>query len=558
MYESNPEGTLETKNYMDFQIRSDTGETLVEFQGASKAAKALLGDRVEWNLTKGICTLLSRTKQQVLTGTLELNSKTKYGMTSRGSPLYLFVPFNKAYPMMIVGSSERDTRTNLLALVDFDDWTTTGLPRGTLRRVIGPVGNSAAEEEALLWTYNPFQYSSKVLQSVLQDQNLRGSLPVVREPHPQMTFNIDPAGCQDVDDALSLLVREDTVELWITIADVADVVKEGSILDKCAQQQGATCYNSGAAIRPMLPFAFSEDKCSLLPGEAKPGVSLVLTYARADFTEPLSKRWVESTVSNDKTYTYEEFIQAATADGIPVYMLYTMAKGLYDKVLYTDTHTWIEAFMLTYNLEVAKTLRKAGAGILRKHSMTDYERLVTYSQWGVPALAQQAAQYCSANDPTPLHYGLTAEVYCHATSPIRRFADLVNQRILKKIIRGEHVAANSNSQLLTHLNRRQTDLKRFERDAFLLRQIQDSASGTIECLVLEKTIRSIDTRDEPLTRLKLWIPAWKRCLSWTTVVSLPVELLPGLTIRLSYFANPTVRSWKDRIAFRFEQFVLPH
>lgn len=555
MYESNPEGVLETKNYKDFQIRNEEGHIILEFSGAAKAAKALPGDRVEWEQTNSKCGLVSRTKQPVLAGTLELNSKTKYGMTSRGSPLYLFVPFNKAYPMMIVGSSERDTRKNVLALVDFDDWTTTGLPRGTLRRVLGAVGAYDAEKEALLWTYNSFQYTSKLLQGVLQEQVQ--TLGFIREIHPKMTFNIDPVSCQDVDDVLGLCETETEVQLWITIADVAEVVKDGSILDTCARQQGATCYENGTAIRPMLPFAFSEDKCSLLPGGSNPAISLVLTYTKGNYTKPISKRWVESTVQNDKSYTYEEFIEAATADGIPVYMLYTMAKGLSEKTVYTDTHTWVETFMLAYNLEVAKVLRKAGAGILRKHSAADYERLLTYSMWGVPTLAQQAAEYCPANDLTPLHYGLTADVYCHATSPIRRYADLVNQRVLKSVIRGANPLANTDSQLLTHLNRRQTDLKRFERDTFLLDQVQNS-SGKVDVLVLDRTVRPIENHEASLTRLKLWIPTWKRCLTWTTTVMLPPEIVGGLMIRLSYFTNPTVRCWKDRIAFRFEQIVVPH
>ena len=551
----NPEGILETKNYTDFQIRSDTGDVLLEFQGAAKASKALPGDRVEWSIAESKCRLVSRVKQPVIAGTLELNSKTKYGMTSRGSPLYLFVPFNKSYPMMIVGSGERDTRINRLALVDFDEWTTTGLPRGTLRRILGPVGSAGAEEEALLWTYNPFQYSSKLLQESLIEQTQ--DTQSLRKPHPQPCFNIDPVGCQDVDDVLGLQVREDEVELWITIADVAEAVKEGSTLDTCAKKQGATCYKNGSAIRPMLPFDLSENKCSLLPGDAKPAISLVLTYKRGNLTTPVSKTWVECTVQNGKSYSYEEFIQAATADGVPVHMLYTMAKGLYDKTLYTDTHTWIEGFMLTYNLEVAKVLRAAGAGILRKHTAAEYERLLTYSMWGIPALAQHAAEYCAANDPAPLHYGLTAEVYCHATSPIRRYADLVNQRMLKKVIRGESVTANIESQLLTHLNQRQTDLKRFERDAFLLQQIKKE-TGTVDCLVLERTERELETHSETLTRLKLWIPAWKRSLSWTTSMRIPPEVFPGLYIRLSYFTNPTVRCWKDRIAFRFEKICMLH
>ena len=552
MYEAFPEGILETKNYVDFQIRNDEGQICIEFSGAAKAAKALPGDRVEWLSKEGVCRILSRTKQPVLAGILEINSKTKYGLTSRGSPLYLFLPFSKSYPMMIVGSSERDTTKNLIVIVDFDEWTTTGLPRATLRKSLGRVGERSAEQEALLWTYNPFQYNSRLLSSIFATPDPTSESN--RKPHPQLCFNIDPPGCKDVDDVLGLVVGDDTVELWITIADVAELVPEGSILDTCARQQGATCYKDGAAERPMLPFEFSEDRCSLLPGGSNPAVSLVLTYAKGNYTSPISKTWVETTVQNERSYTYDEFIVDAQADGIPVWMLHQMAKGLYDKTLYTDVHTWVEAFMLTYNLEVAKVLRKSGRGILRKHSSAEYSRLQTFSQWGISQLAQRAAEYCPANDPAPLHYGLTVEVYCHATSPIRRYADLVNQRVLKKFIRGEHIGILVSPQLLTQLNRRQLELKRFERDAFLLQQVYDRA-GEVEVLVLERSERKLENQSQPLTRLSIWVPSWKRKMSWSTVASIPVEVIPGLMIRLSYFANPTARYWKEHIAFRFDGIV---
>ncbi len=552
MLDPSMEGVLETTNYTTFRIRNDEGHCCIEFSGANKAHNALHGDRVSWNMERQECVLLGRTQHPILAGKLELNSKTKYGMTSRGSPLYLFVPFHKSYPMMIVGCSERDTRQNRIALVEFEEWNTTGLARGILRQILGPIGQDSAEQEALLWTYNPFKYSSKQLSAILT------SIPTPEKTnrvlHPPLCFNIDPEGCKDVDDVIGLRVDEHTTELWITISDVAEFVQEGSPLDHCAQKQGSTCYAHGEAVRPMLPFHFSEEVCSLLPGDEKLGMSLVLTYATTDLSKPISKRWVECVLQNDTSYSYESFLTEAQKDGIPVYALHDMAKGLLPSVLFTDVHTWIEAFMLIYNLEVAKLLRERKAGILRKHGIADYERLVTYSQWGIPSLAQQAAEYCAADDATPLHYGLTADVYCHATSPIRRYADLVNQRVLKSILRGEQPSIRVSTHLLTHLNGRLTDMKRFERDLFLMEQLRDTTTKEIRALVLDRTEKVYQTgnRSDHETRLKLWVPAWKRVLTWSTLCPIPQEVLPGLTIRLSYFAHPDAVRWKNRIAFRFE------
>ncbi len=542
------EGTLHTKDYMDFTVVSHTGQPLCEFMGAKAAGKALPGDSVRWNSTKQCCELLSRTKHWPIVGILELTSKTKYGMSSRGVPMYLFTPSRKEYPMMVVGCSERNCSKNRLALVEFDYWNDAGLPRGNLRKLIGICGDQSAEQETILLTYNPFPTLKTIPDPA----------PICWEGRvdtPPMTFNIDPEGCRDIDDVLSIVPPNESGigELWITIADVAEVIPHNSVLDKAAQLQGLTAYENGQAVKPMLPHIYSEGHCSLLPGVERPGVSLILTVKQTDSIQMISKRWCLSRVRNSKQYSYNNIIYQGSHDGIPIPFLSRVASELLRRSTY-DPHEWVEATMLEYNKEVGKLLRKAGTGILRKHSMPDLQQLAKYMMLGgkeLAVLANQSATYCAADDPDPLHYGLSSHAYCHCSSPIRRYADLFNQRVLKQIISNQpvfHELAN-----LSWLNQRQTDLKRFERDLFLLSKLTCNQIHQIQALVLD--VVPYECNGLPMKKIKLWIPSWKRKYTWKTSTEISEVIGTGVEITLSYFANPSVRFWKQKMVFRFDGII---
>lgn len=51
--------------------------------------------------------------------------------------------------------------------------------------------------------------------------------------HTHLVFSIDPVGCEDVDDTLSVRTLPDgkRLELGVHIADVTHFVKEGSLTD---------------------------------------------------------------------------------------------------------------------------------------------------------------------------------------------------------------------------------------------------------------------------------------------------------------------------------------
>ena len=531
-------GFLQTRDYLNFRIVTHKGETLTEFQGGALAGKALPGDMVKWDSKKGVCQLLMRTKHHPIVGVLELASKTKYGMTSRGAPMYLFAPCRTEYPFFVVGCSERNTSHNQLAVIDFEKWDTTELPRGNLRQLLGKCDNFETQKAAALLTFNPFK-TPKGLGQGLAAPNIQ----IEREMCPSLTFNIDPAGCWDIDDVLSIRkISKDHMELWITIADVAEAIKPNTDLDEYAALQALTAYENGVAVRPMLPAVFSEGHCSLLPNTEKHGVSLVLEIAKSAPEKIINHYWKLSRVQNRHKFTYDDFKEMAPGLGIPVDFLAAVASGILGK-LTDDPHEWIEAFMLKYNMETAKILRQVGRGILRKHEMPDYEKLALYTSIGgadLAVLANRAAVYCAANDSAPLHYGLKAQVYCHATSPIRRYADLLNQRVLKDILLGVMTDVRPD---LVWLNQRQRDMKQYERDIFFLCQIEFCKSAEITAIVLK--------REE--TKIKLWIPEWKRTLSWKSMNALNAP--EGSALRMAYFTNPAARRWKDRIVFRFLDFL---
>ena len=490
---------LKTKDYRHFTAGN------YEF---TEANKALPGDLVE--LIDGRCLPVKRNKH-VLVGTLELNSKTKYGINAKGYPIYLFLPVLRNYPPFIVGSSHKDTSKNVMALINFDSWTDV-LPRGSLVRIIGPCDSLAVQEEALMLTYNPYKMPKNI------EIELETNTFIGRPPCPENTFNIDPEGCVDIDDVISLTNNE----LWITIADVDERVSSGSHADNYAALQGQTVYKNGKAIQPMLPYELSENRCSLQPGVLRPGISLVLTF------DPLTNviyrmEWKTTCVFNKKAYDYDTFKEIGKRDGINIEVLQILAEGILGEKT-DDPHKWIEAFMLKYNLEAARILRINEEGILRKHSGVDEEKWKTYIALNkdLGFLASSAALYCKGNDPNPIHVGI-GSVYCHASSPIRRYADLVNQRIIKDAITGCGIYTIPD---IEWLNKRQKDIKRYERDSFFL---QNLGKGKIHAIVLGK---------------KIWVEEWKRLVSWKN------DLEPGTRVTLDYFVNPNVRHWKERIVYR--------
>ena len=220
-----------------------------------------------------------------------------------------------------------------------------------------------------------------------------------------------------------------------------------------------------------------------------------------------------------------------------------------------DSHKWIEAAMKFYNIQAAKLLKAKGLGVLRSHKAPDVEKLESYTSVdpSLAFLAYNAAIYVSGPyDESVNHWGLGETAYTHATSPIRRYADLVNQRALKCIL----FSVKSNSETLIscdRLNAAAKAGKQHDRDYVFLKVLKQQPTGVVGGTVIEIRNEKISVYVKEwslIVKLKYKMTAGGLFL--TKDESGTFSLLTGQEVKVAYHSNFLLRSWKRRIILNLE------
>lgn len=238
---------------------------------------------------------------------------------SRNSQRILTVPWDPRIPKIRLCTQQADTLQDHRVVVRIDSWDSTSLyPNGHSVRVLGPAGDLETEVQTILiencinvppfseaqlrempvvspdqpWTVDPGQVSER------RD---------LRDTH--LVFSIDPKGCEDVDDTLSVRTIQDgaVLELGVHIADVTHFVKEGSLTDLEARARATTYYLADRRY-DMLPAVLSGNLCSLLGGVDRYAVS-VLWELNAHTLE-VNSVWFGRTVIRSSYQLHYELAQA--------------------------------------------------------------------------------------------------------------------------------------------------------------------------------------------------------------------------------------------------------
>jgi len=438
--------------------------------------------------------VVARGTHKSIVGIVDFCNRTGQGFTPRGVPLYLFYPLNAGYPPFLV-SAKTKPATNMLTLVNYEHWDGKW-PRGGIQHVLGAVGDKRIEKQALRLAANvgvPFGDVGE-LPAVVTAADLSAY-----DDRPwDIVTNIDPAGCEDVDDIFAW--RSDGT-FAIGIADVSAFVDEGSALDLIAQTKGTSVYENTEVVDPMFPAWLSAGAASLrADGSRRPVMALVWSPGA---TEP---EWRRLVVAVNKPHSYESVL----SDSEVCLMLPTLLTRCLGCPVSSDPHEWVEAAMIEYNRRAGELLSAAGLGLLRIHlGAAVAENAALAAATGCAALAWRGAAagfYVAAGSAEAAHghAGLGLAAYAHASSPLRRYADLVNQRALKHLLGYFRTPpAVSFASLAFHLNERARVVKEYELRVWFLSALRTDAITEAEGICCEY-------KALPTDAWVIYVPGWRR------------------------------------------------
>lgn len=298
-----------------------------------------------------------------------------------------------------------------------------------------------------------------------------------------LMFSIDSASTRDIDDAISCEALPDGgFRVGVHIADPSARVPSDCEVDLEARNRGTSIYLP-TGIFPMFPRSLSHEKMSLVADELRPAVSSLMTFDQN--LELVDTEIVPSMVEVDHRLTYDKVDQildgASSEPGLPALEsalsnLQKIARSLYQKridagavaidlpelkltVDYTPggeptisarvldsnspSRQLVSELMVLNNRVLGEFCRDHELPTIYRGQDPPEEELYTDDIMSLPeGLAREFAlvRKMKPGDVTTqpaAHFGLGLPVYVQASSPIRRYTDLVAQRQIKAFLAEE-------------------------------------------------------------------------------------------------------------------------
>ena len=263
-------------------------------------------------------------------------------------------------------------------------------------------------------------------------------------------FSIDDAATTEIDDAFSVrALPNGNLEIGIHIAAPAAAIARGSALDAIARARLSTVYMPGRKIT-MLPDE-AIGRFTLVAGAPRPALSLYIETAPDGTPIKQATRLERVPVAaNLRLDAIGEQFVAPASPGEPRWTdelraLWRLAQKLESardkpdqpRVDYTFLVDWAAAA----DGRIAIVPRPRGSPLdkliaeLMIHVNSSWGKLL--HEAGAPGLyrTQQAGKVKMSTKPEP-HQGLGVAHYLWASSPLRRYSDLVNQRQLIAAVTG--------------------------------------------------------------------------------------------------------------------------
>ena len=202
-------------------------------------------------------------------------------------------------------NEQKTIKENQLVVVGFLNWNNQ-YPEAKIIKIIGEQGLVDNEIHAILQEYNlPYEFSNDLIKEAESLKKLQNKEETKKRKDLRdiNTITIDPDDAKDFDDAISVEIKQNKIEIGIHIADVSHFLKKDSILDKEAYKRGTSVYLVDRVV-PMLPESLSNNLCSLRPKEDKYTFSALFTFNKKFQIE---EQWFgKAVINSNQRLSYNE------------------------------------------------------------------------------------------------------------------------------------------------------------------------------------------------------------------------------------------------------------
>ena len=368
--------------------------------------------------------------------------------------------------------------------------------RAYFARITGEAGKAIdLDLQDLLSRYSiPHVFSKEVLlesHKELKDQHERVDLRELK------TMTIDGADARDFDDAISIKTEGSDFRLWVHIADVSHFVREKGLIDQEALKRSTSIYfprhvvpmlpealsNDQCSLKPGVDRRALTCEMLFSPAGALKAAwcSPSMIQSNRRFTYDEVQSLLDGHLKDDledelniaeklhKILASRKLQEGAMDFELPEPKITMDGEYKVSGIKIEDrctSHRLIEDFMIAANETIARFCRDSKLPALYRHhppptrekienlmeilknlglgfTLKDHQNPKTYQQLlerveeryksFLQPLVLRSMQQAIYDSKNPSHFGLARETYCHFTSPIRRYPDLVVHRQLKNL-----------------------------------------------------------------------------------------------------------------------------
>lgn len=238
-----------------------------------------------------IIKILKRANEQII-GTLHLGRRE--GIVAPDNPR-----LPKIYiPLSMLGGAKNNDKV----VCEVSSYPKNKAPDGKIIEILGESGDFETEENAIIRSFN---LSEEFPEDVLSEceKSAGAAIDAIgrRDLRDLLIFTIDGEDTRDIDDGVSLEIKDGKYTLGVHIADVSNYVKFLSATDKEAYARGTSVYFPDRVL-PMLPKTLSNGACSLNENEDRYALSCFMVFNESG--ERISYEICKSVIRSKHRMTY--------------------------------------------------------------------------------------------------------------------------------------------------------------------------------------------------------------------------------------------------------------